>query len=160
MIFTYSFGNYIPHKYISLFLLFIISYFFRVYLDPLDRKAPAALRLFSLSKIVFFDVLLSSFNFYIQNCDNYEATFCPGRCWTTWSPGNNGVSWESSTYSMNDVFRPLWFSSLLMRFFSFTLQGERGEQGEVGPVGPIGEPVSTAELCIIFISVVMLFYCL
>lgn len=47
-----------------------------------------------------------------------------------------------------------------MHFLAFTPQGERGVQGEVGPVGPIGEPVSTAELYIIFVSVVMLFYCL
>lgn len=47
-----------------------------------------------------------------------------------------------------------------MSVFSFTPQGERGEQGEVGPVGPIGEPVSTAELYIIFISADVLFYCL
>lgn len=47
-----------------------------------------------------------------------------------------------------------------MCVFSFTPQGERGEQGEVGPVGPIGEPVSPANLYIIFIPEAMLFYCL
>lgn len=76
--YIYSFGKYIPNKYISLFLLFIISYFFRVCLDPLDQKAPVALRLFSLSKIIFFfDVLLSSFSSYIQNCDNFQNHFLP-----------------------------------------------------------------------------------
>lgn len=159
--YIYSFGKYIPNKYISLFLLFIISYFFRVCLDPLDQKAPVALRLFSLSKIIFFLMfccppLVLTFRTVIIS----KTTFCPGRCWATWSSGYNGVSWENSTYSMSDMFSPPWFSSLLMHFLAFTPQGERGVQGEVGPVGPIGEPVSTAELYIIFVSVVMLFYCL
>lgn len=59
-------------------------------------------------KVIFFIsiVLLSSINFYIKNCDNDEATVFPGRCRTTWSPRNDGVSWENSMYSMSDVFSP------------------------------------------------------
>lgn len=116
--------------------------------------------IFCIYDCIFLIVLLSSMNFYIKNCDNYEATVFPGRCWTTWSPRNNGVSWENSTYSMSNVFSPPCFSSLLRCVFSITPQGERGEQGEVGPVGPIGEPVSPAKLYIIFIRAAMLFYCL